>query len=60
MTILFQQLCYQSFEMFFYFEKEPLFVNDDFWTEKKREYLNKYPTFAWFFFQKSQRVIQRT
>jgi len=39
------------FEMFFYFEDEPLFVNDEFWTEKKREYLNKYPTLRGFFFK---------
>jgi len=39
------------FEMFFYFEKEPLFVNDEFWTEKKREYLNKYPSLRVFFFK---------
>ena len=39
------------FEMFFYFEKEPLFVNDEFWTEKKRELLNKYPSLRGFFFK---------
>ena len=40
------------FEMFFYFEKEPLFAKDDeYWTELKREYLNKYPTLRGFFFK---------
>jgi len=39
------------FEMFFYFEKEPLFVNDEFWTEKKRDLLNKYPSLRGFFFK---------
>jgi len=41
-----------TFDMFFYFEKEPLFTNDnDFWIEKKREYLDKYPSFRGFFFK---------
>ncbi len=39
------------FEMFFYFEDEPLFVNDEFWTEKKRDLLNKYPSLRGFFFK---------
>ena len=39
------------FEMFFYFENEPLFVNDEFWTEKKRDLLNKYLSLCGFFFK---------
>jgi len=40
------------FEMFFYFENEPLFASDvEFWTEKKRDYLNKYPSLRGFFFK---------
>ncbi len=40
------------FEMFFYFEKEPLFAKDaEYWTELKRDYLNKYPSLRGFFFK---------
>jgi hypothetical protein len=39
------------FDMFFYFEKETLFYSDEFYLEKKREYLDKYPSLRGFFFK---------
>ena len=53
----FQTILLSVFDMFFYFEKEPLFTQDNNYTELKRDYMNKYPLLRGFFFKSLENYL---